>query len=163
VTPAAIRWIHPRDMLQVAGIEQASFPVPMTDAELRKLLGDRHRGIVGHVAHIDELVVGYSMYELHTDRVDIVSVAVHPDHRRSGVGRKLFRRCLISQDTGRPRRDRVTAVVHERNDAAVRFLAACGLRAVGLVRDPYPDLPGDDGYVFEWRRAAVLEPECVGK
>lgn len=158
MTPATLRYTTRHDLPALVDIEQACFPVPLTGADLSVMLARRHA--VGLVAEVDYRVVAHAIFATDNRRVILETVAVMPGFRRHGIGRALVCKAT-SAVSWRRGRTHLEATVHERNDAAVRFLSACGLRAVGLERDCFPT--GDDGYVFEWRKAAVLEPECVGK
>ena len=46
------------------------------------------------VAEEDEQVVGFMIYELHKNRLHILNFAVHPEHRRTGVGKAMLTKLL---------------------------------------------------------------------
>ena len=92
-------------------------------------------------------IVGYVGVELSAlgGEADIINLAVHPNHRRAGVGRRLLtavtRYCL---------RRGVTLVwlrVRASNRSARAFYRRCGFRAVGRFRDYY-DEPREDAILM---------------
>jgi len=70
------------------------------------------------VAEADDRVVGYAVALPGRETV-LSELAVHPDHRRSGHGRRLV--AAVAGDA-----DRVTVTTPVENDAAVAFYASLG-------------------------------------
>jgi ribosomal-protein-alanine N-acetyltransferase len=87
-------------------------------------------------------VVGYAVTMASGDVVDLQRIAVHPDHRRSGVAHRLLARVLVEA-----RADRVLLEVSAVNDDALAFYAAEGFTAIGRRRRYYRD--GTDALVLQ--------------
>lgn len=146
-----IRWMIRRDMPDVLAIEQASFAMPWSDDDFVRSL--RQRNCIGMVAERDERIVGYMLYFLHRSRLELVNLAVHPDHRRTGVGRAMLEKLFSKMD--RQRRTNLVARVADFNTLGHVFFRALGLRCEAIERGYFPaeqssDLFGDetDAYVF---------------
>jgi len=141
-----IRWMIRKDMPQILEIEKASFSNPWTEEEFVQAL--RHRDTIGMVAECGDDVGGYMIYELHKNRLHLLSLAVHPSVRRKSLGRVMMERIMgkLSQD----RRNRITLEVRESNLAAQLFFRQLGFRAVRILRDFYSDTT-EDAYLMEYR------------
>lgn len=152
-TPALhVRWMIRRDMLEVLDIEQQSADSPLGEAEFRAILGKHD--VIGMVATLAETerVVGFAVYRLEKTHLEILNLAVHPDVRRSGVGRRLMAR-LVRKLGGR--RIHIRTTVPETRMSMHRFLAASGFRAIGVVRGWFGER---DGYDFVFRAPESTTP-----
>jgi ribosomal-protein-alanine N-acetyltransferase len=138
-----IRWMIRRDMPEVQAIENASFDSPWSEEEFIRSL--RQRNCIGMVAEIGEKIVGYMIYELHRNRLEILNLAVHGEHRRSGVGSSMIAK--LYGKLSPQRRTRIDAAVCERNEVAHYWLKACGFTAVEILRDHYEEIAAD-AYLF---------------
>ncbi len=112
-----IRWMIRRDMPAVLGIENACFEFAWNEEDFIRCL--RQRNCIGMVAEEDDQVVGFMIYELHKNRLHILNFAVHPSHRRSGIGRAMINKLLgkLSHE----RRNRIMLEVRETNLVAQLF------------------------------------------
>lgn len=143
-----IRWMIRRDMPAVLEIESLSFEFPYDEDRMIRLL--RQRETIGMVAEVSEQVVGFMIYDLLPNRLHISNFAVHPNHRRCGVGRAMADRliCKLSFQ----RRDRIVLEVRETNLVAQKFFRSLGFRAI----DPFET--DEDAYVMRYS-VPVME-EC---
>ena len=71
----------------------------------------------------------------------IISIAIHPEHRRKGIGRALIQRVI-----GSPHIRRVWAEVRKSNHGAQAFYFQLGFRTVGLASGYYGD---EDALIVE--------------
>lgn len=138
-----IRWMIRRDMPEVLQIEEQSFEFPWPEEDFIRCL--RQRNCIGMVAEIGEKIVGYTIYELHRNRLEILNLAVHGEHRRSGVGSSMIAK--LYGKLSPQRRTRIVAAVCERNEIAHYWLKACGFTAVVILRDHYEEIAAD-AYLF---------------
>lgn len=151
---AHIRWMIRRDMPRVMEIEQASFWDAMSQEAFLATM--RRPKVIGMVAEFKDEVLGYMLYELHADRIELLRMAVDPKVRRDTIGSAMLFK-LVMKLRFRDRRVLVVRVP-DANLGCHLFLRANGLRAVEVEREFYPD--GSDAYVFEYRAVRVAK-ECV--
>src|SRR5690606_23169054 len=82
-----VRWLIRRDIPEVLEIERRSFADRWGGEGFAELL--RRRNTIGMVAEQSEWVVGYMVYELRRDRIELLRLAVADDRRREGMGERL--------------------------------------------------------------------------
>ena len=143
-----IRWMIRRDMPEVLQTEQESFEFSWTEEDFLRCL--RQRNCIGMVAEQGEKVVGFMIYELHKSKLHILNFAVHPPHRRGGVGAQMVAK-LISKLSSH-RRTRITLEVRETNLPAQLFFRKQGFKAVRVLRAFYED-SGEDAFLMQYRLA----------
>ncbi|MFN9645114.1 MAG: GNAT family N-acetyltransferase [Cyanobacteriota bacterium] len=81
------------------------------------------------------------------EELQITAVAVHPDHRRRGLARRLLEAMLqLGREAGA---ERATLEVAKANGAARALYAGLGFQEVAVRRDYYRD--GQDALIL-WRR-----------
>lgn len=98
-TPANIRWLIRRDWPEVSAIEGASFQEPWDKEKFHSLLNERN--IVGMIAEVSNKVVGFFIYELHKQHLNLLIMAVHPAYRRQGIGDQMMGRLISKLSPGR--------------------------------------------------------------
>ena len=149
-----IRWMIRRDMPEVLGIEAESFEFPWLEEDFIRCL--RQRNCIGMVAEHDDRVVGFMIYELAKNRIQVLNFATAAEYRRRGIGTQMIAK-LIGKLSAQ-RRTRVTLEVRETNLPAQLFFRDSGFRAVSVLRDYYEDTP-EDAYVMQYRfRQATAAP-----
>jgi ribosomal-protein-alanine N-acetyltransferase len=135
-----------RDMPEVLRAEQDSFEYAWTEEDFLKCL--RQRNCIGMVAECDEHVVGFMIYELHKAKLHVLNFAVHPDHRRTGVGRAMVAKLIGKLSSHR--RTKISLAVRETNLAAQLFFKATNFRATKVMRGYYED-SGEDAFHMQYR------------
>lgn len=152
-----IRWMIRRDMPEILAIEQESFEFPWSEDDFIRCL--RQRNCIGMVAEHDDRVVGFMIYELTKNRIQVLNFATSDEYRRRGVGTQMIAK-LIGKLSSQ-RRTRITLEVRETNLPAQLFFRANGFRAVSVLRSFYEDTP-EDAYLMQYRfhadQASFLEP-----
>jgi len=141
-----IRWMIRRDMPEVLRAEQDSFEFAWTEEDFLKCL--RQRNCIGMVAECDEHVVGFMIYELHKAKLHVLNFAVHPEHRRNGVGRAMVGKLIGKLSSHR--RTKISLAVRETNLAAQLFFKAVNFRATKVMRAYYED-SGEDAFLMQYR------------
>lgn len=143
-----VRWLIRRDLPSVLDIEKDSFPYPWDEREFLYQVRQRH--VVMLVAeHVrTEKILGYMVYNLRQDSIDLINFAVHPGYRRRSIGAQMVAK-LISKLSSK-RRNHVTLCVSEKNDPAHHFFKSQGFRATGVFRNFFGD-QREDAYQFEYR------------
>jgi len=144
-----IRVLKPRDMSQVLAIEEASFQDPWTARDFSNCLGDGYKAIVCTLGRGP--VIGYAVFDVPrgiAGNVEILNLAVAPEHLRQGVGSKLVEEVKSWLPAhGHPR---ASIVVMERNVPGQLFLRALGFRWKKTLHRHYEACP-DDAYVMIFR------------
>jgi [ribosomal protein S18]-alanine N-acetyltransferase len=139
-----IEELKPYDLDEIVAIEQVSFPTPwprqVFDMELRSSKSYKR------VSKINGTVVGYIIAWKIYDEVHILNLAVHPDHRRKGIGRGLLSDCLMHFSS----KGIKSAIleVRVRNKNAISLYETTGFRSIGLRRKYYSDT-GEDALVMK--------------
>ncbi len=139
-----VRWMIRRDMPKIMPIETASSSPAWDEKHFLECLRDRT--VIPMVAERGDDVLGFAVYQLHADSLELLNFAVHPAHRRQQVGSALMGKLLYELCSHR--RDTLCVDVRESNDAAQLFFRSCGLSAVAVKRQAYEDTR-EDCYRFE--------------
>jgi len=140
-----IRWMIRRDMPEVLAIEHAGFEFPWCEEEFLRVL--RQRNCIGMVAELGERVVGFMIYELHKNRLNVLDFAVHPEFRRQAIGRQMVDKLVGKLSSHR--RTRIVSHVRETNLAAQLFFRIQGFRATEVVREHFQDT-GEDAFLMNY-------------
>jgi len=117
---------------EVYEIELLSFPVPWSRKSFRKEL--ENSSSLSYAAHLPlnggSKVVGYVCNWLIEDEFHILNLAVHPQHRRKGIGRTLLEYSLHRAD----QRDAEKAFLEVRrsNSPAIELYKKLGFRIIGV-------------------------------
>jgi len=147
----AIRWMIRADMPQVMAIENECFQFAWSEDDFIRCL--RERSTIGMVIEYDEQVVGYMIYDLHKNKLEIMNFAVHPARQRRGFGAAMVKK--LDGKLSANRRTKIICNIRETNIDAQLFFSACGFKAVSILRDHYHDTP-EDAYKFEYRYAGEV-------
>lgn len=125
-----IRWLIARDLPRCMEIENRSFEFPWSIQEFRDFL--RLSNTIGMVVEDeDREIVGFMVYGLCENRLEIFNIAVDPERTREGWGKKMLLR-LQDKVGGSDRRRFVDATVREVNLPGQLFFKDSGFRAVGI-------------------------------
>ena len=125
------------DLPQVLEIENASYPGPWSEALFRQEMRIAFSRLVVARAGRDPgaAVAGYLCRWAVADEIHILNVAVHPCHRRAGIGRLLMQEALReARELGATA---VTLEVRRGNALARRLYASLGFEEAGLRHDYY--------------------------
>lgn len=99
------RWMYRCDLPAVAKIEEASFPKHTAKTADDFLAELTHKHCIGVVAEQKRVIVGYMVYELYRDYIQLTRLAAHPCCRLLGVGRSLVQRLM--RHTSQRRRGKI--------------------------------------------------------
>lgn len=141
-----VRWIIPSDLPEVLRIESSVFEFPWCENEF--IRATRQRNCTAIVAQCGDKVLGYSVYELHPNRLHVINFAVHEDWRFKGVGRAMVDK--LKSKLSSDRRRRIMLEVRESNLDAQLFWRAVGFRCVGTMRDFYEET-NEAAYLLQYR------------
>lgn len=156
-TRAHIRWMIRRDMPEVLAIEHASFEYPWCEEEFLRVL--RQRNCIGMVAEHSDRIVGFMIYELHRNKIQVLDFATHPEFLRRGIGRQMVSK-LVGKLSNQ-RRNRISLLVRETSLTAQLFFRVVGFRAMEVIREYYADT-GEDAYGMQYHlNESALEDNHV--
>jgi len=131
------------DLGQILQIENQSFPKSPYDwatfVNLYYLYPETFLVYIGKTRDRNEEIWGYIIF---SQDGHIISIAVHPQHRRKGIGKELLERTLNA-----PRLEKVWAEVRKSNRGAQAFYLRMGFQITGIVPKYYGS---EDALIVEW-------------
>ena len=134
-----------RDLTQVIDIERVSFRSPWRREHFGHEIRE-NRFAVNRVVRRGSVVLAYAcVWEIHGE-LKINNIAVHPEHRRAGLGRWLLRRVVEHARRGGCSVARLE--VRTSNRAALALYREHGFREVGR-REGYYQREGEDAILME--------------
>jgi ribosomal-protein-alanine N-acetyltransferase len=128
-----IRPMRRQHLQEVLEIERQSFSTPWSSPSFLAEMENPHS--IALVALKEEAVVGYICVRHTYDEGHILDLAVHPEHRRQGIGRRLVQAAL----SGLAQRGCLYVFLEVRasNVAAKRLYESLDFRVVGRRRNYY--------------------------
>jgi ribosomal-protein-alanine N-acetyltransferase len=139
----SIEPMQPADLDQVLTIERLSFPSAWSrESYLREL---RSRNSYYFVARLAGAVIGHAGMWTASDEAHISTIAVHPGHRRRGLGRRLLSHLI--QLARQHRAAEITLEVREANHIARSLYRKFGFDETGVLPRYYGDT-GETGVVM---------------
>lgn len=133
----------PADLNEVMAIERTSFRHPWSsNFFLEELQVSCARSIL---AQVDDRIVGYVLFWLLPEEIDVHNIAVHPGFRRQGIGQVLLRQVI--EQAHRRDSSRVTLEVRVSNVAAQKLYESVGFVSQGLRKGYYSD-DGEDALIM---------------
>ena len=127
---------------EIYQIEKLSFPQPYS-LPLLEALTHMNRNIL-LVATSRDKVLGYIIVSVEGERGHVISIAVSPEYRRTGVGRSLL------NEATRILKDRGVKSIHlearRSNIPTLRFYEKLGFKLTGFIKAYYED--GEDANLF---------------
>lgn len=130
-----IRWMIRRDMPEVLEIENHSFEFPWSEDDFIRVL--RQRSCIAMICEYDERVIGFMIYELMANRIELLNCAVHRDFRGRTVARQML--VKLRSKLSAQRRNQILMWVRESNTSALLCFRQCGFKAVKVMPDAYND------------------------
>jgi len=132
-----IRAIHEEDVRQIHEIETLCFPMPWSE---ESILHDVKENPVARWLVFDDgegRVLAYAGMWFVLDEAHVCNVAVHPDYRRLGYGRRIMDALMqLAQDNSM---SMMTLEVRRSNTPAQNLYHACGFLDVGYRKRYYED------------------------
>lgn len=122
-------------LAEILAIERASNGAPWSEASFRAELDNRNGVFL--VALQAGQVVGFGGVWLVIDEAHITTVAVHPEHRRKGIARKVVEELL--RRAAKERMACATLEVRAGNEAAISLYESLGFKAIARRPRYYPD------------------------
>jgi len=126
-----------KDIPAVVEIEGLSFKYPKPEAIFRE---DEHKYLVAKDEDQGkEKVIGYIGIEKILDEVHIINMAIHPDYRGKGIGKRLMQHVLNDEDV-------FFLEVRISNESAKNIYEKYGFKVIDIRKSYYAD--GEDAFVM---------------
>lgn len=140
-----IRKMEERDINNIMPIENCSFSIPWSkESYLNEI---KNNAAIYIVAIFEKRIVGYAGVWKIIDEGHITNIAVHPNHRRRGIGKKLIEALIkISEKEGIKS---FTLEVRESNTAAFKLYEKMGFKPIGKRKGYYSNNKEDA--VIMWK------------
>ena len=141
-----------KDLPAVLEIERLSFPNPWQESTFRGEI--QHRPISFPLVVVHQTlgrVIGYIIFWVIGEDVQINNIAVHPDFRRMGIGEWILRQ-VIAEVKFRGAR-LITLEVRPSNTPALALYKKLGFKMMGI-RKGYYSFPPEDAIVLGLRLTA---------
>jgi [ribosomal protein S18]-alanine N-acetyltransferase len=141
------------DLEQVAEIERLSIQPPWTRAAFASELSkNTSKFWVITDDATDEKVLAYAVIHFPAEQAHLVTFAVHPEFRRSGLGKYLIRRLLhyVIRRGGTS----IVLEVRKGNSAAIQLYQGLGFIVIHTLPRFYPD--GEDAFSMIFKATEVL-------
>jgi ribosomal-protein-alanine N-acetyltransferase len=122
-----------KDIPVVVEIEKLSFKFPKPESIFRE---DEHKYLV---ARDENKIAGYIGIEKILDETHIINMAVHPDYRGAGIGKRLMQHVLNDEDV-------FFLEVRASNETAKKMYEKYGFSVISTRKAYYAD--GEDAYVM---------------
>ena len=143
MTEIQIQPLSDSHLPQAAHLEQLCFAEPWSETALSMLTREGGYGVAA--VSEDGSLAGYGGMILAPDEGQITNVAVHPDHRRQGVGSAILE-AFIREATARGL-EQISLEVRRSNDSAIRLYLRHGFTVAGT-RKGFYRRPTEDGLVM---------------
>jgi len=140
-----IRRLTTRDERRVLAIDKASFK----DQDL-ELPNTTRTGAVyfGYAAEYNNKLAGYCVGSMHKGVVYVDAIVVHPNQRRSGIGKAIMDKVKSLIGKGRTRSS-IEVIVRDSDFGSLSFLKSMGFVVVQVLEVPFLNSL-DDGYRMEF-------------
>ena len=142
-----IRRFENLDLEVVSQIEDACFDDPYPKYFIGQLAEANPETFL--VALLGGKIVGYAVVDHWADHDHLISIAVHPEHRRKGIAQQL----LTSLEEQLSHRRTIRLEVRRNNKPAIQFYTKNGYMYVGVEERYYRD--GEDALIMEKSSAAT--------
>ncbi|MGB7295291.1 MAG: ribosomal protein S18-alanine N-acetyltransferase [Candidatus Aminicenantales bacterium] len=134
------------DLPFVLEIERLSFPNPWHESTFRGEIQHRPISFPLVIVHTTlNRVIGYVIFWLIGEDVQINNIAIHPDFRRMGIGEQVLRQ-IIERVSFRGAR-LITLEVRPSNTSALALYKKLGFRLLGI-RKGYYTIPPEEAIVL---------------
>ena len=155
------------DISEVLRIEKGSFWPCWTEKDFLSCFPGKsksqHHYYTGMVAEIGEKIVGFMVYELYEDRIEVVNFVVCPDNRRKRIGSQMITMLASKLVSKLPtNRTKIVLRVRDHNENAQLFFRAQEFKAINSIRNYYKN--GESAILMEYcpNHSVNGLPEVIG-
>lgn len=131
------------NITEIAQLEKLSFSKPWSENSLRNELSNKTSNFF--LARINGVSAGYIGVHVILDEAFIANIAVHPDYRNKGIGRKILEQAhTVVKEKGVKT---ISLEVRPSNTAAVRLYKSLDYEEKGVRKNFYTS-PAEDGLIL---------------
>jgi ribosomal-protein-alanine N-acetyltransferase len=135
-----------RDLPSVLEIEKVSFPNPWHESTFKGEIQHRPISYPLVVVHMTlNKVIGYVIFWVIGEEVQINNIAVHPDFRRLGIGEQVLLQVIEQVKWGGA--NFITLEVRPSNIGALILYKKIGFKMLGVRKNYYTN-PSEDAFVL---------------
>lgn len=132
-----IRQANKKDIEQMALVDKMCFSVPWTKEDFIKELTENSIALY-MVAEADGELLGYAGVWTVVDEGHIMNIAVHPEHRENGIGKRLVD-AMLREARARAGTKKFTLEVRVSNEPAIKLYESFGFKELGRRKGYYSD------------------------
>ena len=138
-----LQMLGPQHAAAMYEIERQCFPLPWSEEQCAAAFGQKAFSALGMFRH--EALIGYiSVY--HTlDELEILNLAVLPDERRRGHGRRILG--VVLRLARKMAINKILLEVRVGNRPAICLYESCGFKQAGVRKKYYTDT-GEDALIY---------------
>lgn len=134
------------DLFQILSIEKQSTPQPWgIESFKEELERPLHEFWVLTDDETDSQVFAYLIFIAYPEHHEILNIAVHPQHRRRGLGKQLLGK-LVSESM-RKKSPKLLLEVRRSNEAAIQLYQLIGFSIIQVRKSFYSN--GEDAFTME--------------
>lgn len=124
------------DMDQIMLLEETCFSVPWSR---ESFIAELSKNMLAHylVIEIEDTIVAYGGVWYVMNEGHITNVAVHPDHRKKGLGKKIVSAMIVNAKNSAI--EQMTLEVRRSNEAAIALYTNLGFETAGIRPKYYTD------------------------
>ncbi|HHY83013.1 MAG TPA: ribosomal protein S18-alanine N-acetyltransferase [Clostridiales bacterium] len=122
------------DVDEVSQLERMCFSLPWSNESFR-IEVEQNKCARYYVARDDSRIIGYGGMWLVLDEAHITNIAVHPDYRRRGIGRRIMQ--TLINEAVRLGKTRMTLEVRVSNTPAINLYKSLGFEEGGIRKGYY--------------------------
>lgn len=142
--PVILRSVNPKDLREIVALERLCFKKPFPSSYLETLAYLSPKTFL--VAELEGKIVGYVVASVRGKEGHVISIAVHPDQRRKGIGEGLLKavlKILLERMVSS-----IILEVRRSNKAAISLYEKMGFRIEGVAKGYYSD--GEDAFIMRY-------------
>ena len=131
-----MRFLHNHDLSSILEIEEQNFEHPWVREDFISILRKRETTMM--VSEIDNKIMGYMIYELYKNHINLIRLVVPPECRRHGIGSALVNKIISKLSTCR--RNHIELEIDDDNLAVHLFLKSLGFHATNILHLEFGDV-----------------------
>jgi len=138
-----IRWMVKSDFYDVVHIDSLSYSFFWDYKKIFSIMTKNNS--LGLVAEKNGIIIAYLIYESKMKSFSCSRLAVHPDHRRKGIGSDILNSIIFRMKKNKI--NKIDFLINEYNLEAQLFLKYNEFKAIDIIKNKYSDVK-EDAYLM---------------